>query len=210
MRTRSIIFENSMATIDIRVVTGHEVDPFIPQLARLRITVFREFPYLYDGDEAYERRYLQTYRDAGSSVFVLAMEGDDVVGASTGLSLVEADDEFQMPIADSNDLELGDVFYFGESILLASHRGHGIGHRFFDERERHAASLGFAVTAFCAVERPSAHPLRPPGYRPLHSFWKKRGYVHRPDLVARYAWKDLDEEDETEKPMSFWIRDRRG
>ena len=30
-------------------------------LAAQRIRVFREFPYLYDGDVGYEREYLATY-----------------------------------------------------------------------------------------------------------------------------------------------------
>lgn len=195
-----------MASTDICVFKGREIVPLIPQVARLRLEVFREYPYLYDGDEQYERKYLEMYSASARSVFVIALDGDAVVGASTGLPLEEADEEFQLPIREAPDIDPTDVFYFGESVLLATHRGRGIGHRFFDERERHAASLGFTITAFCAVNRPPDHPRKPPSYQPLDAFWRKRGYERHPDLVAHYRWKDLDDTEETEKLMTFWIR----
>lgn len=37
-------------TITVAPVTGAGLAEVIPALARLRITVFRDFPYLYDGD----------------------------------------------------------------------------------------------------------------------------------------------------------------
>ena len=33
--------------------TGASLERYIPELARLRIEVFRAWPYLYDGDQEY-------------------------------------------------------------------------------------------------------------------------------------------------------------
>ena len=41
-------------TIDVAPMTGAGLADVLPALAELRITVFRAFPYLYDGDAAYE------------------------------------------------------------------------------------------------------------------------------------------------------------
>ena len=42
------------------------------------------------------------------------------------------------------------IFYCGESVLLKSHRGHGLGHAFFDGREAQAKKLGgFTHSSFC-------------------------------------------------------------
>ena len=49
--------------IDVRVLTGAALDAALDDVARLRITVFREWPYLYDGDLEYERDYLNAYRN---------------------------------------------------------------------------------------------------------------------------------------------------
>jgi hypothetical protein len=54
--------------------------------------------------------------------------------------------------------------------------------------------------------RPADHPSRPADYRPLDDFWRKRGYAPLPGVVARFAWKDLGEAEETRKTLQFWIR----
>lgn len=42
--------------ITLKQVTGAELASVVPELARLRIRVFREFPYLYDGTWEYEEK----------------------------------------------------------------------------------------------------------------------------------------------------------
>ena len=69
----------------IRICTGPEVAGHLEDAARLRISVFREFPYLYEGDPAAEQEYLTGYADCPGSVFVLAESQGRVVGVSTGL-----------------------------------------------------------------------------------------------------------------------------
>ncbi len=51
-------------TVRVAPVTGAGLAEVLPALARLRITVFRDFPYLYDGDAAYEARYLADFAAA--------------------------------------------------------------------------------------------------------------------------------------------------
>ena len=74
--------------MQIRLLHGAAIAPYIDDLARLRLAVFREFPYLYDGDPAYEADYLARYAHSGRSLVVLALDNDEVVGASTGLCLL--------------------------------------------------------------------------------------------------------------------------
>nr|WP_227663901.1 hypothetical protein [Marinobacter salarius] len=37
-------------------------------------------------------------------------------------------------------------------------------------------------------------------------FWKRRGYRKVPALNTEYRWKDVGEETETAKPMTFWLK----
>lgn len=193
-----------MSHVEIRPVTGFAVEPWLDELAELRIEVFRDFPYLYQGDRDYERRYLDRYAQSDRSVFVLALEFNRLVGAATALPLLEADEEFQAPFRHLG-AELGAVFYFGESVLLKPYRGEGVGHRFFDLREQYAADFGFRHTAFCAVNRPDDHPLRPEDYRPLDDFWRGRGYFPQNQLVAHFDWTDVGEAAPSRKAMQFWL-----
>lgn len=192
---------------NIRVArySGEALKPFIAELARLRILVFRDFPYLYDGDLAYEEKYLQTYVQCPDSVIVLAFDGDKIIGASTAIPLKYETDEVKKPFVE-NGYNPDEIFYCGESVLDKNYRGLGIGVRFFEHREAHAADLGgFKHITFCCVERPLDHPRRPADYVPLDKFWNKRGYIKHPELKTTYTWKDLDDTEETPKPMTFWL-----
>jgi GNAT superfamily N-acetyltransferase len=188
----------------ITAFTGQAITPWLDAVARLRIEVFRDFPYLYDGDLHYEQHYLTRYAESPHSLFVLAIDGDQVVGASTAIALSDAEKEFQAPFI-IRGIPLEQVLYFGESILQAAYRGRGLGHRFFDEREAFARQLGKTVTAFCAVERPAEHCLRPSTYSPLDTFWTQRGYRKQPDMQINYAWQDIDQREPSLKPMVFWM-----
>lgn len=192
--------------LDVQSLTGEAIEAVLPALARLRITVFRDWPYLYDGTLDYEEKYLATFAAAPGAVCVVARDGDAIVGASTGLPMVSADEEFRTPLTAAG-YDISKVFYCGESVLLTSHRGGGVGHAFFDGRESHARRLGgFELSTFCRVVRPDDHPLKPKDYRPLDAFWSKRGYAPVPGLFATFAWKDIGESAETTKRLQFWMR----
>jgi len=190
----------------IELLHGRDIEPHIDEVARLRIAVFRDFPYLYDGTVEYEADYLSTYVRSADSLCVLVRDGDQVVGASTALPLADETEAFQRPFLEAG-WDVGRIFYYAESVLLPAYRGTGLGVRFFDEREAHARRLGrFGWCAFCAVQRPVDHPRRPADYQPLDAFWARRGYRHHPELHTEYRWRDLDEDSESAKPMSFWIK----
>lgn len=192
--------------ISVRALTGSALDAALDDVARLRIEVFRDWPYLYDGDLGYERRYLQSYRDSDGAIVVGAYDGDRLIGASTGSPLIDHADDFAAAF-DGTGIDLSTVFYCAESVLLPAYRGRGLGHRFFDLRESHARDGGFAKVAFCGVKRPGNHPMRPAGYRPLDDFWRARGYTPLPGAIAHFGWKDIGNAGETRKPLQFWIRD---
>lgn len=193
-------------TIDTIVCAGEAVAPYVDDLARLRIAVFREYPYLYEGDAEYERRYLTAYARSPRSVFVLALDGGKVIGASTGLPLADDGEAFHQPFLERG-LPLDQVFYFGESVLLRDYRGRGLGHRFFDEREAHARRLGgFRWTAFCAVERAADDPRRPVDHRPNDVFWRKRGYQRQDDMFCTLAWKESGDAEPRAHRLRFWLR----
>ncbi len=193
------------APLTLSTVSGDAIEPYLDDLARLRISVFREWPTLYDGDFGYEFEYLQTYLRSPVSIVVLARSGDQVVGAATGLPLVHGVPSFVRPFG-ATSVNPEEVFHFGESVLLPAYRGRGIGHRFFDLREAHARALGgYAWTAFCVVERPQDDPRRPPFQRSNEAFWNKRGYRPRPGLRTSLRWRESGGE-EVPHDLGFWMR----
>ncbi|MEO0938290.1 MAG: GNAT family N-acetyltransferase [Pseudomonadota bacterium] len=191
--------------VQIRRLTGETLGAALEDVARLRIEVFAEWPYLYDGDLDYEARYLQSFRSSPGATLVVAQDGDWLVGAATGAPLTEHADDFRAAF-DGSGIPLDEVFYCAESVLLPHYRGRGIGHRFFDLREETAAAQGFSRVAFCAVQRPEDHPQKPATYRSLEPFWRGRGYEKLDGVVAEFSWKDLGHSEETYKPLQFWMK----
>jgi GNAT superfamily N-acetyltransferase len=190
----------------IERVRGAAISSQLDALAALRIRVFREFPYLYEGSLEYEEKYLAAYAESKQSLVVIARDGDRIVGAATGMPLaIHADNV--MPALIGAGYAPDRVYYFGESVLDAEYRGRGIGHAFLDEREAVARELGYATAAFCAVERPADHPARPANYRSLHELWAKHGFRQRPDITTTFEWKDVGDTEETAKTMVFWTKE---
>lgn len=190
----------------IQRISGAAVQPWLSAVASLRITVFRDWPYLYDGDLAYEAEYLAAYARSPGSVFVLAFDGEQVVGAASGIPLADDDDAFQRPFLERG-IDPREVYYFGESVLLPAYRGRGVGHAFFDHREAHARELGgYTRTAFAAVDRAGDDPRRPDEHRGNEAFWLKRGYCRQPGMSLRLAWREVGEAAESEKSLTFWWR----
>lgn len=194
--------------MSVRVITrvGHAVNPCLDALASLRIRVFRDYPYLYDGDMTYERRYLEAYARSPHSVFVLALDGDEVVGCSTGVPLADEIAAIQQPFVERG-MPLNNVFYFGESVLLPAYRGQGLGHRFFDLREAHARALGgYRFTAFCAVEQTPEDPRRPADHRANDAFWLKRGYQRQDEMFCTLDWTEVAAAEPSAHRLRFWLR----
>lgn len=190
--------------IRVERLTGAALAAALPRVARLRIEVFRAFPYLYDGDLDYEEHYLQVYRNSAEAILIGAFDGTRLVGAATGTPMTDHAADFGAALRGCG-VPLERIFYCAESVLLTDYRGRGIGHRFFDLREAHARALGHSHAAFCGVIRPADHPSRPEDYRPLDPFWRKRGYAPVPGALARFRWKETGQSAETGHDLQFWM-----
>ena len=137
-------------SVRVEPLLGARLQAHLLDVARLRIEVFRAFPYLYDGDLDYERKYLAAFAASRDAVIVGAFDGDQIVGASTAAPLATQMDEVTSPFAKRGD-DLPSYFYFGESVLRRDYRGQGIGVRFFELREAQARAGRFSVLSDCVL-----------------------------------------------------------
>jgi len=192
--------------LQVRILQADALDAALDDIARLRIAVFRDWPYLYDGTLAYERAYLSSYRDTPGALLVAAFDGDTVVGASTSTCMEDHAEAFGA-VFQPTGIALTDILYGPESVVLPPYRGLGLGHQFFALREAHARKLARAYVAFASVNRSdTAHPLRPATFRTNNAFWASQGYAPLPGVVAEFGWKDVGDVVETIKPLQFWMR----
>jgi len=188
-----------------QILQGAAIGEQLPTLAALRLEIFRDWPYLYEGTLDYERQYLDTYIRCPQGLAVLAWDGTHCVGATTALPLSQAEAPMQQPFLQAG-MAIDDTLYFGESVVLESHRGRGIGVAFFAQREAHAQALGLRQCAFCAVDRPALHPLKPAHYVPNDGFWTRRGYTRHPELRCTLEWLDRGDTAPTPHTLTYWLR----
>lgn len=194
------------AALHILEIPGAELERWVDVLGELRIRVFREYPYLYDGTLEYEREYLRVYQEcADSRVVLVTNDRCELVGATTCLPLAAESEEFRKPFIDAG-LPVDEYLYFGESVVLPEWRGRGLGKEFFARREAHAVRLGLKRMAFCAVDRAENHVERPAGYEPLDGFWDSMGFIKQPQLRTEFSWKEISEAAETQKTLTFWTK----
>ena len=190
--------------VEVKVYTEDAVIPWLSDVSRLRMQIFREYPYLYSGSLEEEAEYMQPYVEAEGKVLVLAHAGDEVVGASTGMPLIRAEDLFQDPWVRAG-YDPADFYYFAESVLLPEWRGRGIGRAFMQLRELHARELGsYNYATMCGVVRPADEAVRPADYRSPEGLWRSCGFSPRPDIETTLGWTEIGETHETEKSMRFW------
>lgn len=196
-----------MEPVHLRFETlrGDALRAWLPRLAGLRIAVFREWPYLYEGEAAYEEKYLAAYADSPGAAVIAALDGERAVGCATCQPMAEAHARVRDAFR-ARDMDPARWCYFGESVLLPGYRGRGAGVRFFAMREAHARGLGLEAAAFCAVTRDD-DPRRPEGYAPLDAFWRRRGYARRADISVVFDWREVGGDRETPHALGFWVKD---
>nr|WP_324503127.1 GNAT family N-acetyltransferase [Acidiphilium rubrum] len=192
--------------LTIETLRGAAILPHLAALADLRMTVFRAWPYLYEGDAAYERHYVATYAASRHAAIIIARDAQTIVGASTCLPLTDEAESLQTPFRAAG-LDPAAICYFGESVLLEPYRGQGAGVAFFTAREAHARAIhGVTHAAFCAVIRNPADPRRPPRTTPLDDFWRHRGFTPHPGLICTMRWREIGTEAEIENHLQAWLK----
>ncbi len=90
-----------MVALTIKNYAGGGIGKHLEALARLRIRVFRDYPCLYDGTLSYEKKYLKMYQASPRSFIALCFDGNKIVGATTCLPLMDAEEDFRRPFIEN-------------------------------------------------------------------------------------------------------------
>ncbi|MDX8430405.1 MAG: GNAT family N-acetyltransferase [Candidatus Algichlamydia australiensis] len=189
--------------IEIISLQGKEILPYLRELARLRMVVFKEWPYLYDGSYDGEEKYLQIYAETQNALFILAIEGGTVIGAVTGIPVSESMEEVQEVFLKKN-LPMNKVYYLGEIMLLKEFRNKGTGKKMYLAFEKFLKELKkFEKVVLCEIFRDKSDKRMPTEYKSLTTFWESLGYKRLPNLEASFSYKEMGLSKESSHAMHF-------
>lgn len=196
-----------MTDIHVRSFSGAGIKPYIHSIAKLRSEVLRDYPYFEEPDLNYNTQYLRDISSCKEAIAVLIFDNTTLVGVSLGYPFALERGLFHQPFKEKQ-LDIATYYFFGESILLKPYRGRGIGHHFFDAREAHVAHLhAFKHICFCVPLQIESSEGRPSDFVPLHDFWRKRGYVHHPEMSIHASKNRTEGAPPQESLMTFWIKE---
>ena len=187
--------------VTYQTIYGLDVIPYLDDIARLRITIFREFPYLYEGSLAYEKEYLAKFSRSKESVTILAKDQEEVIGVFTGLPLHLEEETITRSIPQE---KLLDSFYFSELLLLKAYRKQGIGKNLLQQMETIIKQKAvYQRIVFASILREENHSLKPLDYYSMDNAWKKYGYSKTTD-TCQILWKEINQEEESPKTLAIW------
>ena len=192
--------------VEIKLFDDGKIHMYIEDIARLRISIFREYPYLYDGDQGYEADYLKKFIHTEDSIMVLAFSDENIVGALTGLPLRCEEPNVREPWIQSN-IQVDHLYYFSEGLLRREFRNRGIGRRMFQLAENWVENTHrYKAFTLATVIRSEDHPRKPENFSSTDRFWEKLGYRKTKDIVCTIPWKEVGEVQESPKPLLFWSK----
>lgn len=187
-------------------VRGREAEPFFADMARMRLELFRGFPYLYAGNVEYEEAYLKRYFSCPQAHVLLVVAQDAMVGFSTSIPLAHEIPEHRQPYEQCG-LDPREHLYLGEAMLDLPHRGQGVLRVFHELHEQAAREGGLRYATLMTVNRPDDHPLRPADYTPMDVLLDHFGYAKIPGCEIRIGWPQIDTGQVEPNVLSVWRKD---
>src|SRR3990167_4137978 len=100
--------------VTVEIYVGKDSADYIEAVSRLRIQIFKEYPYLYEGELDYERRYMQGYTSDDKAMIAIARVDGILAGVSTGIPLV-SDSEIvsdAKKVFSQENIDIGDFYYY--------------------------------------------------------------------------------------------------
>lgn len=193
----------------IKSFTGQEAERYIDQIAAIRLNMFKEYPYLYNGTVEIEKEYLQIYFKSSHANILLTFDSDDnVIGFSSSIPLSDEAEEIRAPFIEKQ-LNCDNYLYIGEGLIYPEYQGKNLVRQAAQIHEEIARSKGYKYLTFMAVDRPEDHPCKPDNYRSTDGLFKHFGYTKFDNMNVTLTWNQLDTNQEATNTLSLWHKEIR-
>ena len=191
--------------IRIETYRASEIQPHIKDIVNICNHIYREYPYLYNGEHAGYQSYLESYSQRDHSIICCAYDGSKVIGFAAGIPMVETKDLYKETLLE-NGYRLENLFYLGEFGLEPQYRWQGIEEALYDKIESHARRKGFETICLWELDDSAHTQYRPQEYIPKDELLNKLGFVSKPYLNFQIFWTNIDELQESAHLAVYWTK----
>lgn len=189
--------------LTLRVLQGRDAQPYCEKIASLRITMFKEYPYLYEGILEEETEYLEMYFRSFESLLFLVFDQEALVAFASALPLDQSIQELNTPLLEQK-IHPRDCLYIGELMITSPYRGRGILRYFLDSYEKFAIRKGYSHLIFMTIKRTLSHKMCPENYRNPDPIWQHFGYERLPHKPLILTWKQIDTRQQEKNELDLW------
>ncbi|MDQ5890937.1 MAG: hypothetical protein QG604_811 [Candidatus Dependentiae bacterium] len=193
----------------LKTFTGEQARPYIEHIAHLRITMFKEFPYLYEGSFDGEKKHLETYCSSPKYLVLLLLKDTHVVGFFNAIPLAENGpdslSEIQAPFI-AQGIDMAPYLYVGEVMVLKEFRRPHLIQFLYAYGEALARELGKDYLIFAMVKRPREHLARPADYQSLELLCAYFGFAIMKGMEIHASWKQIDTQKKEPNTLAIWCK----
>ncbi len=182
-------------SIHIEVFKQQETQPYLRLLSQMRLSEYKEFPYLYVGnmEEDFANTNYFTFKDG---LLVIAFEGKTVVGMYSGMPMSTPSSFLQDRSAQlaGEGVDINRCFYASDLIVHPHFKRQGIGGQLLKRLFQEVKVMGYDTMMGVISLRPLNHILRPKDYFDTDSIWEKYGYKKSPLVFSlTYPTRQADD-----------------
>ena len=190
---------------------GPSIVEVLDDVSRLRMELFRDYPYCYAGNLDYEQNYLRGLSENHESLVIAAYAENELVGTATALPLESSADilEGARDRFSNAGLRPEICYYYSEILVRPGQRRRGIAGEFYRRRDATARRLGYSTLCFAALDTSTLARVKPARYFDPSDLWRRMGFVSNPELYVDYHWPTLQADGssvDTEHRLYFWVR----
>ena len=196
--------------ITVEIYIGQDSTDYIDTISKLRVDVFKEYPYLYEGELCYEKNYMLGYTTDKQAMIAIARVDGKLAGVSTGIPLISNSEIVvdAKKVFLQEKIEIGDYYYYGEVIVLPEYRGRGLTTKLYAAQNELIKSWGFKHVCILTVVREIDHPLKPVDYKSPEKMWEHLGFF-RNKLITDYHWPTIQADKsvkDIKNTLEFWTK----
>lgn len=180
--------------IKIEVFHGPEIAPYIKDIASLCNSIYRDAPYLYNGEDADYNTYVESYTESNDTIICLAFDQQEIIGLALGMPMEQSRDLYK-PTLIEHGFDLQTMYYFGEFGLRNGYQNRGIEISLYAHMEKTIRESGaFDKIAIWEIEGSK------------NKFLSEFGFLLHPELNFHISWTHIGDTQETEHLATYSIK----